>query len=261
MGPKTNKIVVLDKKHWKRQNEGRTIFVVVRPFHKGVRKFMGLQTGNRLAELLKNEKDKKDASVWELKTTPPKQGLPKLFWCDHFIYINTGTGICFLNLEGDVCKSLPLMFVPIGPFSPIADCFSTGVDPLSDHSLFSPFNNSYLGFKACRQSCGQSTNLWTSWRNDTCRRFWGLKGTFRSFHPFSTCPILRLKANNQLKNITSPGWRSKRGRWWNSKRLGRRRWWTSGYQQLVIRAGKPRDPREVEWVRDTMYWPSWMDNG
>ena len=61
-----------DKKPRNGQNEGGSLFVVVGTFHEGVKRAEKSKLRNGREEFLWKEKDKKDVSVWELKTSHPK---------------------------------------------------------------------------------------------------------------------------------------------------------------------------------------------
>ena len=58
-----------DKKRRNRQNEGGSVFFVVGTFDKGVKKAEKSKLRNEREGFLWKEKDKKDVSVWELKTS------------------------------------------------------------------------------------------------------------------------------------------------------------------------------------------------
>ena len=64
-----NRNVMQDKKRTKDQNEGGSVFFVVGTFHKGVKKAEKSKLRNGREGFLWKEKDKKDVSVWELKTS------------------------------------------------------------------------------------------------------------------------------------------------------------------------------------------------
>ena len=54
----------------------------------------------------------------------------------------------FLNLEGEVCESSPLMLDPVGPISPIADNISTSLYPLNGPDFFPATQSLSWLFKA-----------------------------------------------------------------------------------------------------------------